>query len=427
MRLCGVILEAYRELLKKNEAEVNCLASRVSRIELYIMILIGILCKYYVMYVPGFTLSRMLALILAPLLLPTVFVDVFHIKKSWVKYAVLSCSVIASGLCYAAFTFQLMLILILPTVVAALYYNKRVMIVICAESVINIFFSHILSNYIMFAQILEPFKGIRNIIQFAAMPRIFIYLCFAVVFCILSNRTSALMLNIHRVTQEVELLELRNSMTDKVARYEEREKISRDIHNSVGHTITAAIMAIDAAEAIRGVSAEMADTKVAAAGERMRESLQVIRKSVRLVDSRDTSVSLGDLVKTLTICLRQFEMDANMRIRSNLGDIPADVLCMFISAEHARFLYGTTQECLTNSVKHGKASNVTLNMRFGGDYIEMVVTDNGFGQLPSKAEESKGFGLKKIESYLKANGGYITCRSGPGFSVTIWLPIEVTD
>ena len=422
-----VLMEAYRELLKKNEAVVNRLASRVSRIELYIMILVGVLCKYYVMYVPGFTLDRMLALILGPLLLPTLIVDVLHIEKPWVKYVVLTCSISASGLLYAAFTFQLMLILIFPTVVAALYYNERVMIVICAESVINIFFSHILSHYIMFAQILEPFKGIRNIIQFAALPRIAIYLCFAIVFWILSNRTSALMLGVYRVTQEKELLELKNSMTDKVARYEEREKISRDIHNSVGHTITAAIMAIDAAEAIRSVSAEMADSKVAAAGERMRESLQVIRESVRLVDSRDTTVSLRDLMKTLTICLRQFEMDANMRINNNLGDIPADILKMSINAEHARFLYGAAQECLTNSVKHGKASSVTLNISFGSDYVEMVATDNGIGKPPAESGENSGFGLKKIESYLKANGGYITCRSGQGFSVTIWLPIEETD
>jgi hypothetical protein len=83
---------------KKNEAAVNKLASRVSRIELYIMILIGILCKYYVMYVPGFTLGRMLTLILAPLLLPTLIVDVLRVEKPWVKYAVLTCSVIASGL-----------------------------------------------------------------------------------------------------------------------------------------------------------------------------------------------------------------------------------------------------------------------------------------------------------------------------------------
>ncbi len=216
-------------------------------------------------------------------------------------------------------------------------------------------------------------------------------------------------------------------MIDKVARFEEREKISRDIHNSVGHTITAAIMAIDAAEAIRVVSPEKADAKVTAAGERMRESLQVIRESVRLVDSRDTSVALADLIKTLTICLRQFEMDAKIRIYNNLGDIPPEVLRMSISAEHARFLYGAAQECLTNSVKHGKASSVTLNISIGSDYIEMVVKDNGSGRPQPEPEGNKGFGLKKIDLYLKANGGHMTCRNGPGFSVTIWLPIEETD
>jgi hypothetical protein len=210
-------MEAYRELLKKNEAVVNRLASRVSRIELYIMVLVGILCKYYVMYVPGFTLGRMLALILAPLLLPSLIVDVFRINKPWVKYTVLTCSIVASGLLYAAFTFQLMLTLLFPTVVAALYYNKRVMLVTCAVSVVNIFFSHILSHYIMFAQILEPFKGIRNIIQFAALPRIAIYLCFAVVFRILSTGRPPIMPAFTRDTGK-RSFRAQSTMTDKVAR-----------------------------------------------------------------------------------------------------------------------------------------------------------------------------------------------------------------
>ena len=171
------------------------------------------------------------------------------------------------------------------------------------------------------------------------------------------------MLGIHRVTQEKELLELESSMTDKVARYEEREKISRDIHNSVGHTITAAIMALDAAEAIREVSPEKADAKVSAAGERMRESLQVIRESVRLVDSRDTSVPLGDLVKTLTICLRQFEMDSSTRIYNNLDSHHP----WHEHQRRTRPFSTAAQECLTNSVKHGKASKVTLNVTFGPD------------------------------------------------------------
>ena len=342
------ILDAYRELLRENEAAVNKLASRVSRIELYIMIILCILCIYRVMYVPGVTLERMLKLILVPLLLPSLLVDVFRINKPWVKYAVLTCSVIASGLCYAAFTFQLMLILLFPTVVAALYYDKRVMIVVCAESVINIFVSHILSHYLMFAQILEPFKGIPNIIRFGALPRIAIYLCFAVVFWILSTRTSALMLNIHRVTQEKELLELRNSITDKIARLDEREMISRDIHNSVGHTITAAIMAIEAAEVVRGISPEMADSKIAAAGERMRESLKVIRKSVRMIDSRDSTITIEDLARTLSICIYHFEMDTGIRISSNLDDFLESVRGKSISAEHARFLYGRYRNvCLT--------------------------------------------------------------------------------
>ena len=71
-------------------------------------------------------------------------------------------------------------------------------------------------------------------------------------------------------------LVIKNYLVDKNARLEERENISRNIHNSVGHSITAAIMALDAADMLFDCKPKMAREKMNTANERIRESLQSI-------------------------------------------------------------------------------------------------------------------------------------------------------
>ena len=85
---------------------------------------------------------------------------------------------------------------------------------------------------------------------------------------------------------------LKNYLADKNARLEERESISRTIHNSVGHSIMAAIMTLDAADMLFGTAPEKAHEKMNAANERIRSSLESIRHAVRLLDHESGRISI---------------------------------------------------------------------------------------------------------------------------------------
>ena len=194
--------------------------------------------------------EKMNVLLIIPLLLPTILVDIFELKKAWIKYLILTCAVISTGICYTLLTFQTVLMFVIPTILASMYFRKKQLIVVIIESVFNILIAHLLSFYFLMEPWVEPFTGLKNIMIYGAVPRILQYLCCGSLFYILCNRTSGLMLNYHKFIKDKEVFELEKSIALQKIKYEEREQVSRDIHNSVGHTIMAAIMSLDAAEEV---------------------------------------------------------------------------------------------------------------------------------------------------------------------------------
>ncbi|MBR0515490.1 MAG: histidine kinase dimerization/phosphoacceptor domain-containing protein, partial [Eubacterium sp.] len=86
-----------------------------------------------------------------------------------------------------------------------------------------------------------------------------------------------------------------NYLADKNARLVERENISRNIHNSVGHSITAAIMTLDAADMLYDVKPDEARKRMNDANERIRGSLESIRRAVRTLDAETKMLPVADL------------------------------------------------------------------------------------------------------------------------------------
>ena len=271
-------MNQFNELLWKNEIETNKTVSKAMRIVLYFYFIVGFLNLIHIFDAVQNVMIRMNVLLIIPLLLPTILVDILNIKKIWVKYIILTCAVISTGICYAILTFQTVLMFIIPTILASMYFRKKELMVVMAESVCNILIAHLFSSYFLMEPWLEPFIGLKNIMLYGAFPRVLQYLCCASLFYILCNRTSELMFQYHKSIRDKEVFELQKSITLQKIKYDEREQISRDIHNSVGHTIMAAIMSLDAAEAVYNIDFEKAIEKVKFANIRMRESLNLFEK-----------------------------------------------------------------------------------------------------------------------------------------------------
>ena len=219
-------------------------------------------------------------------------------------------------------------------------------------------------------------------------------------------------------------LVIKNFLADKNARLEERENISRSIHNSVGHSITAAIITLEAADMLFDKSPERAREKLHTAKERIRTGLDSIRHAVRVLDSEAVSISLADFLSEINTAADEFVMDTMRRIHM---DIPEKNEELYIPREHTEFLTGAFKELLSNGVKHGNADVFMLHIAADSNHIKLTVKDNGKSDFSAEnaAERLRvGFGLKKLRSYAEKCGGTAVFSNENGFKSAITLPFE---
>ncbi len=212
-------------------------------------------------------------------------------------------------------------------------------------------------------------------------------------------------------------------LAEKNARLMERENISRNIHNSVGHSITAAVMTLDAADMLYDVKPEDARKKMNEANERIRGSLESIRQAVRVLDSETDGVSASDLKSTMKDIVREFVMDTSIEVDELYQELPDEVN---VSHEHSEFLTGVLMELLTNGVKHGSATYFKVVLKGDAGHIRLSVEDNGnsdYNEDNSQLKLQQGFGLKKIVSYVQRCGGEATFFNEDGFNAVVELPV----
>jgi len=218
-----------------------------------------------------------------------------------------------------------------------------------------------------------------------------------------------------------------NFYADKNARLVERENISRNIHNSVGHSITAAVMTLDAADALFETKPEEAHQKMNDAADRIRGSLGAIRSAVRALDEEAGDVAVKDLICYFDNILDEFMMDTERTCDRlyEYYDLEAQ-----LPREHVEFLTGALEECLTNGVKHGDASHFVVKLSGDVAHVRLEVKDNGKSQFDEAngAELIRnGFGLKKLISYAERCGGFASFQNEEGFRSVIELPVQARN
>ena len=216
----------------------------------------------------------------------------------------------------------------------------------------------------------------------------------------------------------MEIAESKN-MAEENARLEERERISRDIHNAVGHTLSAATVTLDAAQMLMDTDTTKANQKIDQANERIHEAIGSVRSVVRTLDAEDDCVLVEDYVNSLKELIHNFTLDTEIKVHHNLDLLTKEGK---IHIARAAFISSSLSELLTNGVKHGGATVFVVLMKLDSTHIGIEVSDNGTGWGEISYEEKQarlrnGFGLRKMSDYVKSNGGTFDVEGSEGFCV----------
>lgn len=196
------------------------------------------------------------------------------------------------------------------------------------------------------------------------------------------------------------------------ARVNERTRISRELHDLLGHHLTALSLNLEVASHLTSGQAHehvgQAHTLARLLLSDVREAVSQIRGS-EAIDMAATLLPLADNVPGLSIAM----------------DMPRPFLLE--DPERAHVLLRCTQEIITNAVRHAHANTLRLRYAWQGDAIELHARDDGRGATEGAGHPAtSGNGLRGMRERLAACGGDLQIESTPGrgFALCLRLPLE---
>lgn len=203
-----------------------------------------------------------------------------------------------------------------------------------------------------------------------------------------------------------ELLATQALLADNT-RIAERVRIARELHDLVGHHLTALTLNLE-------VATHLADGKTL-------EHVQQAHSLAKLL--------LADVREVVNDMRVDDKVDLAAALRTLVSGVPEPVIHLDLPSElsmtdpqRAQVLLRCAQEMITNSVRHARASNLWISLVQDLDGVALTARDDGRGVDNVEA----GNGLNGMEERLRLVGGELKIESSPGtgFSLQAWIPVE---
>jgi signal transduction histidine kinase len=231
------------------------------------------------------------------------------------------------------------------------------------------------------------------------------------------RQTQTLLAELQAAHQQLQDYALR---TEEMAVVEERNRLAREMHDTLGHRLTVASVQLEAAERLCPTDSERAASLVGTVREQVREALGELRATVATLRSPvEADLQLRSALRRL---MEHFEAATGLTIHRVLPDeMPP------LPDAHRLALYRAAQEALTNVQKHAAASQVWLVLNIHDDMATLLVSDDGQGLTLSAGSE--GFGLQGLRERAAQLGGdlHVEPRPGGGTQLSLRLPLPTED
>ncbi|PLZ98998.1 two-component sensor histidine kinase, partial [Fischerella thermalis CCMEE 5196] len=199
------------------------------------------------------------------------------------------------------------------------------------------------------------------------------------------------------------------------ATLEERNRIAREIHDSLGHSLTALNLQLETAQKLWQSNPEKAQTFLARAKELGSKALQDVRQSVSTMRSHPLQEqSLEQAIANLA---------ENMQRTTGILPMLKINVAYPISAEISTPIYRIIQESFTNICKYAQATKVKLELTTTDTTLYLLVEDNGKGF--DLGQNTTGFGQQSMRDRTLALGGKFNINSTPGSGCQIKVEIPL--
>lgn len=203
----------------------------------------------------------------------------------------------------------------------------------------------------------------------------------------------------------------------QAGRLEERERLSRDIHDTVAQGLSSILLLSRAARTTDDLETKNEQLAVIedTAGENLAEARRFVRELAGPDERLETQLdSILSQMRRRTEALggdTTFEL-----VVSGSKVVPTDIKQVVVRA---------AQEGLNNVIKHAHASRAVVTLGLFEDAVTLDVVDNGHGVVaPPRHRGDSGFGLQGLSQRVESVGGSLSLESGDGTALAIRIPLK---
>jgi len=222
----------------------------------------------------------------------------------------------------------------------------------------------------------------------------------------------------HRIEEELRMASQANrelnsylALSEKIAEDRERKRIAREIHDTLGHALTGISAGIDAVKVLVDIDTNRAKEQLNNVSVVVRDGIRDVRGSLNKM--RPGALENNTLKEALIKIIREYEAISNLEIHLlyKWDNIDLDIAKEDI-------VFRVIQESITNSVRHGHAKTIWIELLEEEEAYVMTIQDDGVGF----DELHYGYGLKQMQERLMIIGGSVRFENRDGFYTHIKIP-----
>jgi signal transduction histidine kinase len=225
-------------------------------------------------------------------------------------------------------------------------------------------------------------------------------------------------LNVQLRTAGARLVETNIKLLDQIAKGEEqtrrleRDRISRELHDTIGYTLMNIIAVLKASVELSKKDGEKTREFLVQGIEQAQKGLAETRQALR--EMRSTAEDHPSIVRTISRLAEAFK-ETHIRVTVHFGNIP-----WLFGDQVDSIVYRIVQEGITNAIRHGNASEIAIHLAVDAGRVLVTINDNGCGA----AAIADGIGLAGIRERLREVQGDVSAENiRGGFRLFARIPI----
>lgn len=208
-----------------------------------------------------------------------------------------------------------------------------------------------------------------------------------------------------------------SSASQKLSIEQERTRMAREIHDTLAHTLTTLIVQLEVCKKLAALDPSRLPVELEKAQELSRSGFNDVKHSIKAL--RPQAMEDKSFFASINSIIDETMKNTNVHIEFN-NSISEDTV---LTSQVEIALFRAIQESITNSIRHGQASEIQVHMNLDEETLQLSILDNGKGCSSIK----KGYGMQGMRERVEGLKGSVEFSSSKskGFKTEILIPYKV--